>query len=564
MENYIQNIALINDYLNKRLSESEIQNFENLLKTDSNFNTLFDEHKVFLEGLKRQQLKVEILNAKHMYIKVKWMKFLGISGSIIIVSILTYMLLFNNKTIEPIYVPENNNSTIIIDSVSTRVYEEAEVVIMDTLSRIDKEEVQKVEILEKKETETELKFTEPSKKTAQIFAIDFKKDTTIVCTEGTKLFIKANSFVDEQGNTIQGDINLEVTEFYKLSDMLLANLSTTSNGEQLETGGMLFVEAKKDEKNLMLDENSSIEISFPTKIKKENMQLFSGKWENDIINWQLQKKTEEIIVVEVGEVEMDTVYTSVRGQVEHIREVMHDKDFQVDSTFIKTWETYTKNKLIRFFGENNNVILRKSLFEMKNTMFKVLHDDSISRGGHVIRKPWDESQIPTTSRIMRITPKRQIYVDNEMLSEEEFKSRLQDEDDIIITTADVNNYVLKTTNLGWINCDRFIRNKSRIKYKLKIKNVNDAAVSMVFRSLNSVLPSRNINGIYDFGTVAKDESITLVAIKKQNGKLYLDILDTKTEEDPDLEFNFKEVSLEEMKSELKKLNKWLNRNQKTK
>jgi hypothetical protein len=77
---------------------------------------------------------------------------------------------------------------------------------------------------------------------------------------------------------------------------------------------------------------------------------------------------------------------------------------------------------------------------------------------------------------------------------------------------------------------------------------------MVFKSIKSVLPSTNLNGIFDFGTVPKDAKVTLIAIKKGNGKLYLSIIDTKTEENPDIEFKFKEVSLEELKSELIKLN----------
>ena len=77
---------------------------------------------------------------------------------------------------------------------------------------------------------------------------------------------------------------------------------------------------------------------------------------------------------------------------------------------------------------------------------------------------------------------------------------------------------------------------------------------MIFKSLNSILPSRNINGSFDFGTVSKDEDIILIALKKDNGKLYLDFINTKTEENPNIEFNFKEVTIQELKDELKKLN----------
>lgn len=693
MKNYIENIELINKYLKKELSEKEISNFENLLKTDSNFNTLFEEHSTFLGGLKRQQLKAEIVKAKQTYIKVKWMKFLGISIVVLAVATVVYFTV-SNKSIEPIQNKKLENNSVIVDTIQRKKPIETSTEINNSIILKDsfssKKRVTKGALLKPvKNVDTSFK------KAPENFKINIQKDTLLVCKEGTKLKIKANSFVDIKGNLINGTIDLNITEYYKLSDMLLANLSTTSNGEQLETGGMLFIEAKQDETNLKLVENSSIEISFPTANKQDGMRMFSGEWKNNIIDWQLQKKTEDTIVEEVEEdievpfsiveevpiypgcegsnqaekrqcindaiskfvqenfnpsvavslglegrlrvnsifkiskfgktsfiqsrgthpiieqeanrviallpqmqpgkqrgkvvtvpyslpiiftisedkqsvsarigslaegnllfsnqVEMDTIYTSVRGPVELIREVMHDKDFKVDSVFIKTWETYTKSKLIRFYGENN-VILRKPLFEMENTKFKILDDDSLSRGGNVIRKRWNESQIPTTSRVMSLSPKQMAYVGKDIVSEEEFTKRLQDEEDTTITIADVNSYVLRTSSLGWINCDRFNRRTKRIKYKLKIKNLNDAVISMVFKTVNSVLPSWKTNGIYDFGTVAENENITLVAIKKQNGKLYLDILDTKTKENPDLKFNFKEVNLGEMKNELQKLN----------
>ena len=694
MENYIQNIELINKYLNKTLLEKEIQDFENRLKVDTDFNTLYDEHTTFLGGIKRQQLKREIVKAEQTYIKIKWMKFLGISITAITVAAIAYVLI-SNKSTEVFQNDDNKKNSMVIDSMpsikETDIQFEIEdsLVIKDTVIKefeVVSKAINKVNQIEK-----------PFKKESQTFKINPKKDTTIVCKEGTKLAVKANSFVDSKGNLVNGNIDLNVTEYYKLSDIFLANLSTTSNGKQLETGGMLNIKAFSGDELLKL--NSDIEISFPTVNKKEGMQLFSGEWKNGIINWNLKNKTiiDDIEVIEVEEVdedidvpfsvveevpiypgceegnniqnkdcmsdaikrhiqrnfnmsiaqnlglkgrqrvnlifkinkfgnvsfirsrgshpkieeeanrvlalipkmkpgkqrgkavnvpyslpiiftvsdegsqifdgdilsnnqiERDTIYTSVRGEVEQIREVMHDKNFEVDSTFIKTWNTYMKKRLIRFFGVNNvnrTVILRKSLFEMENTRFKVLKGDSISRGGHVIRKVWNESQIPTTSRIMSLVPVEKVYIGQEKVRVEEFENRLQDEEDTSITTADVNSYVLRTSDLGWINCDRFINGRTkRIKYKLKMKNAKEAMVSMVFKSVNSVLPSWNTNGDYDFGTVAKNEAVTLVAIKKQDGKLYLDIVETKTVENPSLEFNFKEVSLKEMKNELQKLNK---------
>ncbi|TXE17910.1 hypothetical protein ES692_08250 [Psychroserpens burtonensis] len=51
---------------------------------------------------------------------------------------------------------------------------------------------------------------------------------------------------------------------------------------------MLLIEANQGAIALELKDNLPIEISFPTKNKKEGMQLFSGEWEDKNINWTLQ------------------------------------------------------------------------------------------------------------------------------------------------------------------------------------------------------------------------------------------------------------------------------------
>ncbi|TXE17879.1 hypothetical protein ES692_08255 [Psychroserpens burtonensis] len=260
---------------------------------------------------------------------------------------------------------------------------------------------------------------------------------------------------------------------------------------------------------------------------------------------------------------MDTLYSTTRGLVETIREVMHDKDFPVDSIFTNEWRQYQKQKLIRLYGvfgskSEPTVMLRKPLFEMENTKFKILEKDSITRGGHVIRKLWGTTQT-LSRRIFELAPKQRFAVGTETVTVQEFEGRLDDVDDLSISSRDVGYYVLRTSSLGWINCDRFINGRTiRIKYKLKIKNAEGTSVNMVFKSLSSVLPSRFKNNVYDFQTVGANEDITLVAVKRKNGRLYYDAVDTKTEVNPKIDFDFKEVTIEELKKELEQLNDTFN------
>ena len=66
----------------------------------------------------------------------------------------------------------------------------------------------------------------------------------------------------------------------------MENLSTVSNGTILETGGMLFVEAEAEGKELKLKPGVEMTISVPAPKALEGMELFNG--ERDIdgdMNW---------------------------------------------------------------------------------------------------------------------------------------------------------------------------------------------------------------------------------------------------------------------------------------
>ncbi len=97
----------------------------------------------------------------------------------------------------------------------------------------------------------------------QDFVVNINFDTTILCKEGTIIKIKHSSFLIVSNLTeVKGTITFQVKEFYKVSDILSARLTTHSNDNILETGGMLFIQATSDGQLCKLKDNSAIEISF--------------------------------------------------------------------------------------------------------------------------------------------------------------------------------------------------------------------------------------------------------------------------------------------------------------
>lgn len=582
MENHIKNIELINNYLNKSLSKKENKDFENRLKTDANFNSLFEEHVDFLEGLKRQQLKGNIVKAKKTYIRNKWLRYLGFT-SVILVLIVSAFVYINSKTsniiLENEVVTEIDDSKIFEDSVISNQNSIDKAVVEDVQSVKSKKKLLKEDIV-KEETKKEI--VEIPKKKFQSFVINTKKDTTVICTEGTKLIIKANSFVDQNNEIADNKVKLEVTEYYKLSDILLANLTTQSDGKQLETGGMLYIEAFKGNNFLKLKKGTTIDIIFSPKSRKKGMKLFSGQWKNEIMNWTLQDDTltEDVEVIEITQeeevevpfsvIETPPVYpgcenldktSSKRCTTDAVRKFINRKFNTEMAQELGLVGRQRINSIFRI-NQNGDVVSIQSranhprLEEEANRVIGLLPrmKPGMQRG-KLVTVPYSLPiifQVEGNS-ISRVVNSQLKELKSDSLIVENVKKKLESQKSDI-KASEVSSYILRSSGLGWVNCDRFSYKRNRIKYRIKIKESEGAVVNMVFKSINSVMPSWKNNEEYDFRLVPENEDVVLVAIKKHNGKLYFDVIETKTQESPNLEFNFKEITPSELKIQLKKLN----------
>ena len=72
----------------------------------------------------------------------------------------------------------------------------------------------------------------------QKYSIDAQKDELLTGARDGNFFIANNSFVDADGETIQGQVNIELIECYSLGDMISLGLTTTAQERLLESGGM--------------------------------------------------------------------------------------------------------------------------------------------------------------------------------------------------------------------------------------------------------------------------------------------------------------------------------------
>lgn len=120
----------------------------------------------------------------------------------------------------------------------------------------------------------------PNNLPAQLFEIDPAIENTIRTKKGATVRFPANAFKLNGA----GKVKVEIKEAYSMKDILLAGLVTETNGKTLSSGGMIYINAQQNEKDIELQKTAN--VATPAFIYTENMQLYKGEVGSDsTINW---------------------------------------------------------------------------------------------------------------------------------------------------------------------------------------------------------------------------------------------------------------------------------------
>ena len=122
----------------------------------------------------------------------------------------------------------------------------------------------------------------------QIFTINPSTNYMVTGINGTTLFFNANTFEDMNGNTVSGPIEIEMIETQSSKDMLLWNRpTTTTNGQLLVSGGIVYVNVSQGGNQLSINDNAPIQASVPSN-NYIAMDYFTGSEDNDgRFGWEL-------------------------------------------------------------------------------------------------------------------------------------------------------------------------------------------------------------------------------------------------------------------------------------
>lgn len=132
---------------------------------------------------------------------------------------------------------------------------------------------------------------------SQTFDIDAKKDNVIEGENGTIIVIPKGCFKNSNGETVTTNVKIELAEALTLDKMVLSNLTTTFDGNLLETDGMIYLNVTSNGEQLTIDKDNPVYIEIPTDSKKPGMMAYKGvRNEKGDMNWIEPQELETFLV----------------------------------------------------------------------------------------------------------------------------------------------------------------------------------------------------------------------------------------------------------------------------
>lgn len=347
----------------------------------------------------------------------------------------------------------------------------------------------------------------------QTFCIDPSADTVLAAKDGTIIIIKANSFSLPQKYCGASCLSIKLMENYTTSAMITNRLSTTSNGQQLETGGMLDIYAEMCGVRVPLAENSSVVYMMPAEKKPSyDMELFYGTHDpHGDINWLTSGK-------DIDVVNGDTL-------LNYLNSIGWSKGYSdyCPLFFCRIGNIFrAKENRIRSYGWGE---YDYALFQNKNM-------DSLMKAYGMTNL----NELRETLVKERTEKFERDYTSDSMRSSDDF-----------------NFYVFSSANLGSMNCDRFTNTPENLLTSITIDLKKDETTDarLIFKNFKSVMQANAGNYEYTFSRIQKKEPVWVYAVKYENDKIYMSLQETSIGNVSNIQPEFKEYTMQELKAALK-------------
>ena len=597
MRKELQEIEIIENYLMGKMNAAEKAEFKKQLETDANLAESVELQKILMSGLERIGLKKDLQIAKrNLFLRKVWTWF----GVVLMLSAIGFLGYTNFVTLSDSRSGQNNNNLVTENDTTNFVMQNNSlakvnggkefvtlsdslakvnggkefVTLSDSLAKVkgDKEFVTLSDSLAKVNGDKEFVTLSDSRsgqdfesaeipvKQFQTFSIDPTKASSITGAEGTIIDFPANAFDTKSKEKVE----IKLQEFYKLSDMVFANLTTqTAGGELIETGGMVQIEASQPSiSKLNLAPDKSITLKFPFETKKEDMKTFTGE-KDDLGNvvWEEEKYAQTEIIEISDQINENIISSSIFTIVENMP-YWKECEIKMKKALI---EKCTNQKITNHLKDNIEIdrrVFRKSVNGRVYISY-IINERGFVENASIIRSlgPMvDKLALEAVYSLPRFIPGKQrgipvkvlftvplnvnIEVEVDDFSIERFNKTVKDlnikkakRDSILLNKISPNienlelneeagnsisNYILSSGRLGFINCDRYpFATKGKSSFNI-VENDRKINCSLVLHSVRGIASPRYIKqGKYIFPQLPNEEEVSVLAFKTENNKNYV-------------------------------------------
>jgi hypothetical protein len=288
MRKELEELALIDAYINNELNDDQLNKTEELIQKNIDFAEKVENQKLIIKAIKRSEYKKEIKKNKK---GGKNGYFFGGTLVILAIGLLSYFAIGSELNESEPSTPKIDKKEVI--STPSTFLEKNLTNDSDSLVLGNKpihpsntkstSKVKKQVIKVKKPKTNELKTW--IEQEVQVFQLDASKGGIIEGENGMVISIPSNSLVDKNGNVAKGQVDVELIEALDLDKMVMYNLTTMSGKRNLRSGGMFSIKAFQDKKEVKIKDGKEMIISVPTDEIDPEMQLFTGKITNRKMDW---------------------------------------------------------------------------------------------------------------------------------------------------------------------------------------------------------------------------------------------------------------------------------------
>ncbi|OQP54433.1 hypothetical protein [Niastella populi] len=249
MRNELEQISIIEKYLNNELSAEEKAAFEKNLQADPQLQEALTLQQEIMKGIDNLSMKQKIHWAKKRYYRNRNITRWGLT-SLIVIAVVTAIIIYSGK---------NKSQSSIKELPALPAFNEQH---RNEWADADK------------------------KIPPQKFLITMGRDTIVETKAGMIIQVPANGFLTGDKQPVTGQIELTIKEAMDAAGIISAGLSSTSGDQLLESAGMFLIDARQNENILAVNPVAGLYLELPTDTIHPGMKLFSGKRMTDgRIDW---------------------------------------------------------------------------------------------------------------------------------------------------------------------------------------------------------------------------------------------------------------------------------------